>query len=342
MKAFLQQDISVLGKQKLKKLSLLRQRKIIELFTNLFSSGFHLVEIVDFLKRSRLLADVYTNQMSDGLLAGKSFAALLADLKFSDAVVTQVALAEVHGNIQLSLMNIQAYLTNLAKVRKKLIEVATYPLILLGFLVLIMLGLKNYLLPQLEEGNLATTIIHYLPTIFLGAVAANLVFVGIATVWYRKTNKIRVFALLARLPFVGKLVQLYLTAYYAREWGSLIGQGLEMTQILSLMQEQQSALFRTLGQDLEAALSNGISFEEQIKRYPFFKRELSLIIEYGQVKSKLGRELAIYADECWENFFSKLHASMQLIQPLVFIFVALVVVLIYAAMLLPIYQNMEI
>jgi competence protein ComGB len=33
---------------------------------------------------------------------------------------------------------------------------------------------------------------------------------------------------------------------------------------------------------------------------------------------------------------------MQLIQPLVFLFVALMIVLIYAAMLLPIYQNMEI
>lgn len=326
----------------MKKLSLPRQRKMIELFYNLFSSGFHLVEIIDFLKRSHLVAENDTKTMSEGLLAGKSFADLLADLRFSDPVVTQVSLAEIHGNTQLSLLNIQQYLTDLTKVRRKLIEVATYPLILLGFLVLIMLGLNHYLLPQLEEGNTATVILHYLPVVFLISVVVAGILAGMIILWYRKTDKIRVFQFISRLPFLGKLVQLYLTAYYAREWGSLIGQGLEMSQIVRLMQEQPSTLFREIGKELEQALSNGSSFECHIKKYQFFKRELSLIIEYGQVKSKLGRELMVYADECWETFFGRLHTKMQLIQPLVFIFVALVVVLIYAAMLLPIYQNMSI
>ncbi len=265
---------------------LARQRKVIELFNNLFASGFHLGEIVDFLKRSQLLADPYTQVLSDGLLAGKPFSSLLADLRFSDAVVTQVALAEVHGNTSLSLSHIQSYLENVSKVRKKLIEVATYPIILLGFLLLIMLGLKNYLLPQLEEGNAATVLINHLPTIFLSLSSLSLVAVLAGMVWFRKTSKIKAFSRLAALPFFGKLIQTYLTAYYAREWGSLI-------------------------------------------------------VEYGQVKSKLGGELTVYAAECWEDFFSRVNRAMQLIQPLVFLFVALMVVLIYAAMLLPIYQNME-
>ena len=49
----------------------------------------------------------------------------------------------------------------------------------------------------------------------------------------------------------------------------------------------------------------------------------------------------MYVTECWEEFFTRVNSAMQLIQPLVFLFVALTVVLIYAAMLLPIYQNME-
>ena len=58
------------------------------------------------------------------------------------------------------------------------------------------------------------------------------------------------------------------------------------------------------------------------------------------MKSKLGSELDVYAEECWESFFNKLTQATQLIQPLVFVFVALVIVMIYAAMLLPMYQNM--
>lgn len=68
---------------------------------------------------------------------------------------------------------------------------------------------------------------------------------------------------------LGKVIQTYLTAYYAREWGSLIGQGLEMPQIVELMQTQRSQLFREIGEDLESALSNGQSFHYHIQSYPF-------------------------------------------------------------------------
>ena len=53
-------------------------------------------------------------------------------------------------------------------------------------------------------------------------------------------------------------------------------------------------------------------------------------------------ELEIYALKTWEEFFSRVNRSMNLIQPLVFVFVALMIVLLYAAMLLPLYQNMEV
>lgn len=118
----------------------------------------------------------------------------------------------------------------------------------------------------------------------------------------RKTSKIKVARVLSRLPFLGNFVKIYLTAYYAREWGSLIGQGLELGQIVTIMQEQPSALFQEIGRDLAQALTRGQGFCDQVLTYPFFRRELSLIIEYGQVKSKLGAELSLYADECWEEF----------------------------------------
>uniref|UniRef100_UPI0038F7BF94 hypothetical protein n=1 Tax=Streptomyces turgidiscabies TaxID=85558 RepID=UPI0038F7BF94 len=70
---FLQTDISTLVRRKPKKLSILGQRKVIQLFNNLFSSGFHLSEIVDFLGRSHLLANSYIEVLKNGLTAGKSF-----------------------------------------------------------------------------------------------------------------------------------------------------------------------------------------------------------------------------------------------------------------------------
>ena len=297
---------------------------------------------MDFLGRSALLEQNYVQQMRRGLANGQAFSEIMTGLGFSDAVVTQLSLAELHGNLSLALLKIEEYLDNLAKVKKKLIEVATYPMMLLGFLVLIMMGLRNYLLPQLSSQNFATQLIGHLPTIFLLSVLMLLGLTGAIYLIFKGQKRIPVYSFLARLPFVGSFVKIYLTAYYAREWGNMIGQGLELSQIFQIMQEQRSVLFQEIGQDLGRALQNGQEFSDKIASSPFFKKELSLIIEYGEVKSKLGSELEIYALKTWEEFFGRVNRTMNLIQPLVFVFVALMIVLLYAAMLLPLYQNMEV
>ena len=291
--SFLKMDISQVFRLKRKKLSTAKQKNIITLFNNLFSSGFHLVETISFLDRSALLDKQCVTQMSTGLSQGKSFSEMMESLGFSSAIVTQ-------------------------------------------------LSLRNYLLPQLDSSNIATQIIGNLPQIFLGMVGFVSVGVLLALTFYKRSSKMRVFSILARIPFLGIFVQTYLTAYYAREWGNMISQGMELTQIFQMMQEQGSQLFKEIGQDLSQSLQNGREFSQTIATYPFFKKELSLIIEYGEVKSKLGSELEIYAEKTWEAFFTRVNRTMNLVQPLVFIFVALIIVLLYAAMLMPMYQNMEV
>ena len=287
-----------------------------------------------------MLAEVYVDSMQESLLSGTSLADMMAKLGFSDTIVTQIALADVHGNCQQSLLKIDGYLASMSVVRKKLIEVATYPLILLSFLILIMLGLKNYLLPQLENQNFATQIISHFPMIFLGSFALLALEILLGVLYAKRLSPIYLYSQLSRLPIFGRYVRFYLTAYYAREWGNLIGQGIELMEIVELMQRQKSRLFQEIGKDMQEALLSGQSFHQKVLDYPFFLSELSLMIEYGEVKSKLGRELDIYAEETWQNFFSQLTQATQLIQPLVFVFVALIIVLIYVAMLLPMYQNM--
>lgn len=297
--------------------------------------------MVIFLKRSQLLTDKYTDQMQSSLLEGKSMAAMMAAVGFSDTIVTQMSLADIHGNTQKSLTKIESYLNSMAILKKKLVEVATYPIILLSFLVLIMIGLKNYLIPQLDGGNLATRLVASFPLLFFSLLICCVLLLGIGYAFMRQMSRMRAVTILSKFPFVGHYVKIYLTAYYAREWGNLIGQGIDLSQIVTLMQKQKSKLFNEIGRDLEEKLLSGQTFCETVLLYPFFLKELGLMIEYGEVKAKLGAELDIYADEAWETFFLRLQKATQLIQPLIFIFVALVIVMIYAAMLLPMYQNME-
>ena len=156
------------------------------MFSNLYSSGFHLAEIVDFLDRSHLVDGRLVAKMREDLAQGRRFSEMMAGIGFSDTVTTQLSLAEHHGNIELSLEKIGAYLENMRKVKKKLIEVSTYPLLLVGFLILIMLGLRNYLLPQMDSQNIGTQLISLFPQIFLALVAGSGILVLLGVVYYRK------------------------------------------------------------------------------------------------------------------------------------------------------------
>lgn len=258
----------------------------------------------------------------EGLSNGQSLSEILNDLRFSNSVITQVALADYHGNTLQTLQLITENLTQVQKVRQKLVTVATYPIILLVFLIVIVLGLKTYLLPQVATNNFAGTVINLLPWLFLGfGIMLTGLILGLVR-YFKTTSPLRNIQKVGRFPLIQTYLKLYLTAFYAREWGNLIKQGLEMRQ------------------DLIDAMQLGQEFHEKIHRYRFFAPELALIIEYGDMKAKLGDELLIYADESWAKFFEKVEKAMTIIQPLVFLFVALMIVLIYAAMLLPIYDQM--
>lgn len=308
---------------------------------SLFSSGFTLSDIVLFLEKSRLIPSQYVEKMKQELLNGKQLSDIMAKIGFSEAVVTQLSLAAKHGNLTETLKELDDYLRRFAKVKRKLTEVATYPIVLLGFLLMIIIGLRRYLLPQIGEENTASYLLSIFPTVLLAIICLSLFCFMIYKAISCRVKRTKLVTFWVKFPFVSRYIRLYLTAYYAREWGVLVAQGLDLHDIVQLMQYQYSRLFSELGSDMEASLLEGILFSEKVKQYDFFLPELSLIIEYGEVKDKLGVELEVYSDEMWDQFFSQLEKAMQLVQPMIFIFVALVVLMIYAAMLLPMYQNME-
>ena len=87
-----------------------------------------------------MLKETSLSLMKESLIRGDRLYQMLALVGFSDNIVTQISLADKHGNLLGSLTKIETYMLRMTKVRKKLMEVATYPILLLGFLILIMLG----------------------------------------------------------------------------------------------------------------------------------------------------------------------------------------------------------
>ena len=128
-KVWLNKDVSLRGISKGKKLKISQQVKVIQLFKQLLKAGFTLTEIVAFLERSHLLKEASLSLMKESLIRGDRLDQMLALVGFSDNIVTQISLADKHGNLLGSLTKIETYMLRMTKVRKKLMEVATYPIL---------------------------------------------------------------------------------------------------------------------------------------------------------------------------------------------------------------------
>lgn len=309
---------------------------------NLLSSGFHVSEMIHFLERSKLVNQTFVTTMRECLSQGQSLSQMLATLHFSESVITQIALSDYHGNICQTLELITKNLQSKEQVRHKLIAVSTYPLILVATLIVMIIGLRNYLLPQVDTQNVAGSILHYLPNIVLLSTVLGIAICYLLRHYFRRKSALYYFQKISCMPCIGKFVKLYLTAFYAREWGNLIKQGLPLSQIVILMGNQEDRLFREVGQELLTEMQLGTSFHKTVASYNFFMPELALMIEYGEIKDKLGDELLLYSEASWQSFFHRLDTALNLVQPIIFLVVALMIVLIYAAMLLPIYAQMDI
>ena len=155
----------------------------------------------------------------------------------------------------------------------------------------------------------------------------------------RRAKRLALVSCLARASLSSPLPTGLSDSFYAREWGSMIAQGLELNQIFPVMQGQRSLSLSRDWTGFRTGIGSWQVFSDHIQTYPFFKRELALMIEYGKPNPSSVVSWRSMQTRPGGGFFHRLNKAMNVVQPLVFVFVALMIVLLYAAMLLPIYEK---
>ncbi|WP_246601522.1 competence type IV pilus assembly protein ComGB [Enterococcus alishanensis] len=324
------------------------QKKFVLLLGELLNNGFSLSQALGFFQTGKLFDSKLITRVEADLSAGESLASILNQLSYSKDQLLQLELAQIHGDLPATLIGIGQQMDLLEKQRNNFIKAISYPLLLLLFLVLILLSMRFFLLPELlasgmiQQGSLAVLFIHDFPILIFVIIFCGFCF----TLYFRQNRKkqsyLARYTRLSKFPLIGSLHRDYYSAYFALEWGKLFNQGLELIQIIQcLLVTDRDSLMKDLAEDLQTALNNGQSLPEQIKKYPFLTQEFSQIILQGQARGNLGKELLIYSEIIWQRLFSRIEWMISWLQPLIFLFVAVLIVSIYVAMLLPITSGLE-
>lgn len=337
-----------LVKKKNSKLSKKQQQLFIQLLADLLGNGFTIQESLLFMKKSRSISAYTINYLIQLMESGESLDQGLPEIGFSPTIVTQIEYAQIHGDIAGTLKKIKQHMQLINKQRQNMYKVLSYPTLLLIFLMVVLISIRQILLPQLmangtvQADNIGIRFIQQMPYYLLLSLVNIIVVVLFIQRLLRKKSPLQKAGLIAQIPFLGSIYKEYSSAFFALEWGKLLLQGMEIKTVIQVMQtSSQHSLLSELAKVIEQQSVLGQTVYEQLPTFRFFSPELSLIIQQGEVKGNLGKELILYSELCWERFFKRMERGIQWIQPVIFLLVALLVVSIYAAMLLPIYGGME-
>lgn len=331
------------------KTKLTRKQRIdfVQLLGDLLENGFSLQQAFAFFFNANLFVPSILSSVQQDLNQGKSLAASFAQLNYSNDQILQIELAESHGDLAQTLSGIAEQMRLVQRQRENFLKAVSYPLLLLILLIVILLGMRFFLLPQLLASGMiraedfSVQLIKMVPVIGLGMIIFLLVLLLCWQSWGKRHNYLVRFRVLAKIPLLGTLFSNYYSAYFALEWGKLFQQGLELNQIIEcLLVVNGRSLMQEMAGDLKVRLAQGNTLAEELGRYPFLTREFSRIVFQGEARGNLAKELLTYSQLVWRRFFNQLEFLCSWLQPLVFLIVAILIVSLYLTMLLPL-TNLE-
>lgn len=326
------------------KWTLRQQANFFDLLADLLTAGFSLKQALQSLKMflpKNGLATVIAE-----LETGQSFSQALRS-KVTTNIYCQLVIAEKHGSVDQSVLQLGKYLKKRVQQREKLQSLLLYPAIILGLLFFLMIALKIWLAPEIAQFSVSTTgkdPFSYLNFVKLGGlVLLSLLSLGGLHFfyWWKKQSILGRHSWYSSLPIVGSLYRQYNCYYLTFNLGLLIESGLEFQQICGLLEQfEKKSLLYHLGHAFSQRLARGEKLTQIMGHYPFIPPELALFFQKGRSKEEIGKDLLAYSKLAYQKLLEKTDQLLAWVQPLLFMVIAIVIICTYLALLLPLYSSL--
>lgn len=288
------------------------------------------------------------------LKEGHPFHKILADLDFNHTLVGFVYFSEQHGSLADAFRDGSEMMLKREGDTEKLKKIIVYPLLLIVMTAFLFLFVEEILLPQYtslyQSMNLSPNV--FMQIVYVtGEVVPLLILLTILTfigglsyyfLKFKKLSPLTQRTFIVSIPVIGSFYRLLTTHYFSVQLSYLLGGGLSILEAMKLFEENEKQSFdRQLGMELQEFLLRGDAFADIILQFRFFERDLPFIIKHGQENGKLEQELQFFSKYCLEKLADKTEKMFKIIQPILYSIIGIIVVSMYLAILLPMFQLLE-
>lgn len=291
--------------------------------------------------------------LADSVESGNTFSEALAQHPkiFNKLYVNMVKAGELGGVLEIVLTRLAEFQEKAQRIRGKVISAMVYPIVVLVIAIGILAFLLLFIVPKFEAifkdmlGNkplpLLTSLVidasRFVQNNILLIVGAAVVVIVAVNVFKRTpAGSAIVDRLKLRLPVFGDLITKTSIARFSRTLGTLVTSGVPILQALSITKETAGNLILSNAiSDVHDAVKEGESMVSPLESSGLFPPMVISMIQVGEETGQLPDMLNKVADVYEEEVDTAVAGLTSLLEPVMIVFLALVVGTIVIALFLP-------
>lgn len=331
----------------------------IVIFTRQLSSmvltGLTLIESLSILKRqaSKPELEKVIDNIISSISEGNTFSDALSNHKtvFSEVYIALIKAAEEGGLLDKVLARLADNLEKAEDLKKKIKSALFYPAIIMGGVVIVILVMNLYVIPQLStlysqmdiEIPVTTQVVlgfsSFLTTFF--PVLVIMAFVGV--IFFNRfkktdTGKRTVDRMILRLPVIGGIITLSILDEISRTLSILISSGTSILQALTITANvanniwYKEAILRSA-----SMVEKGVPLSKALQGQNIFPITLIQMTKVGESTGKMDESFLKVAEYYERDLDIKIKNLTTAIEPIVIIFLGVVIAFLILAIISPIY-----
>lgn len=292
-------------------------------------------------------------KIREELRNGSSMTEVLKLLNYPRIYLMTILVAEEYGKTVQALKTVAKQMEKKESNRQRLLKLMIYPIVLFLFLILLFLAFRTYFLPNMSfmmntqtteketDLKLSAFFLH-LPDLFISLGMFLIVLLFVVWKWIRKKTVEDQIHFLMKIPIVNRQFRLQITRQISYELGGLIESGMPMQDGLEILEKQSlQPYLSNIAEKIKRRIIYGDSLSVAINNEDYFYKGFVEHVLHGEQGGNLGRELQIYSEFLTDRTENNIQRVIALIQPMLFIIVALCILGAYLAILLPMYRMMD-
>ncbi|MDI9383341.1 MAG: type II secretion system F family protein [Verrucomicrobiota bacterium] len=300
-----------------------------------------------------------TFELAEAVESGSTFSEALAQHPkvFNKLYVNMVRAGEIGGVMEVVLIRLAEFQEKAQKIRGKVKSAMVYPVVVLFMAVAILAFLMIFIIPKFKEifddlleGQELPGLTKFVMACSdavrtnFPAVAATVVAIVIALKMFGKTALGRklIDQVVLYIPIFGSLLRKVAISRFARTLGTLISSGVPILQSLTIVRETAgNQVVADAISNVHESIKEGDSMVGPLEQSKVFPPMVVSMIDVGEETGALPEMLLKVADVYDDEVDNAVEGMTSLLEPIMIIFLALIVGSIVIAMFMPLVKIIE-